>query len=334
MAVSQVTPLSTIDSAAVIQNFSRELRRRSIARDIYTNLRAKTILYNDGDRPSIPNGIYGTISAKDSSGANNITVSFKPPIQGNILRGTTVALGTEVAPQMKSGSLYRANYRFVIQDEPGYGESKLDAAPYNLYQEHVNDLGPHASAEEGLEIRMAYVETYGWNLMAGSTAAFCAAQWNRNFFVAGLRIDQQPVFHPNYNTYTQRIIDAVDTVSGGHGNFPQSAAQCLNCTVLDQLGIYGQRRHLMPLDGRRQFYLLTISDVQAVRFQDPQFVNTMGNRWVQVAQIRDEEVQNWYGLLGVYKSAAGFDIFVCVDERLPTLLFTGTAVVGPATTMR
>jgi hypothetical protein len=325
MAVSQVTSLTALTGgSSVITNYSKELRRKAVLRDIYTNLRAKEILY-EGQRMALPNGIYGTISPKDASGANNIRVTLKLPINANILRGNAVAVNTEVAPELRTGTLYRNNYRFVVQDEPGYGNDKLDAAPYSLYQTHVDDLGPHAGAEEGLEIRMALVETNGWNLMVGATAAVCPAQWNRNFFVAGLTIAQQPAFHPNYATYTNRLASAINQASGGNAQFAQTAAQMLNGIVMDQLGIYAIRRRMTPLtiDGRHAF-VLTISDVQAARFSNPTFTDTLGNRWQAAAAISEKE-QSWYGILGRWRSAVGCDIYVVVDERLPVLLPSGSA---------
>jgi len=325
MAVSQVTSLNTLTGgSSLITNYSRELRRKAVLRDIYTNLRAPEVIY-EGQRMAIPNGIYGTIAPKDSNGANSIRVTLKLPINANILRGATVALNTEVAPVLRTGTLYRNNYRFVVQDEPGYGIDKLDAEPYRLYQTHVDDLSPHAQAEEGLEVRMALVETYGWNLMAGATANVCPAQWNRNVFVAGRTVAQQPAFHPTWATYTNRIVSAMDQASGGNGQFAQTAAQMLSGLVMDQLAIFGLRRRLMPLSiNGRSAFVLTISDVQAARFSNPNFADTLGNRWQNAAGLSEKE-QNWYGVLGVWRSAVGVDIYVVHDERLPTLLPSGSA---------
>ena len=327
MALNQYTTLTTMSGgASVIRNFSRELRRRALPRDIYTNLRAKTILY-DGQRLDIPAGIYQPIAPKDSAGANSIRVTMKLPITGNILRGRTVALGTEIPPAVKTGTLYRAPYRFVIQDEPGYGGDKLDAEPYRLYQAHVDDLAPHAAAEEGLEIRMSLIETNGWNLMAGATANLCPAQWNRHAFVLGLNADAQPAFHPTYATYTNRIVGAMNTVSGGAGAFTQTQTQMLSGWAMDEMAIFALRRRIVPLPGKRPWYVLTISQVQAAYFSNPNFVDTLGDRWTAYARFAEtgDAAQNWYGILGKWMSAAGADIYVVLDERLATLLPSGTA---------
>ncbi len=328
MAVNQYTPLATLNPQAVITKYSTDLRRKAIPRDIYTNIQGEHIIY-EGQRLSIPNGIYTKISAKDQSGANNIRVIFKLPINNNILRGNAVAMGTEVAPVIRSGTLYRNNYRFVVQDTPGYGENKVDAAPYGLYEEHVRDLAPHARAEEGLEIRMSLVETFGWNLMAGSTQAVCPAQWNRNTFVVGCPLNQQPVFHPTWATYTNRIVASIDRAAGGDGlgssNLVQTAGQMLTGNTIDTIVRWAFRRRMQPLTiGGRSAYVLTVSQLGAARFSDPAFVDSLGNRWTAQNNL-NEKTQNWYGVLGKYMSAAEADVYFVVDERLPTLLPSGSA---------
>jgi len=317
--------MSTLSSQSVVVNYDKELRRNAILRDIYTNLRADPTVLNDDSRMAIPNGIYGTISSKSLAGANSVNVGLKMPLNGNILRGGAVAIGTEVAPVLRNGRIYRNNYRFVVQDEPGYGIDKLDAVPYDLYQEHVKDTGGHAAAEEGLEIRMAFLETYGWNLQAGATIALCPAQWNRNFFIAGLTVAQQPVFHPTWATYTNRIVSAMNTAAGGDGKFTSTESQMLKCTTMDQIAIFALRRKLFPLDGKRPYFVLTVSEVTAAFYSNPRFADTSGDRWQSVATMDGDKAQSWNGILGVFHSAVGVDIYVVVDERLPMLLPQGSA---------
>jgi hypothetical protein len=226
---------------------------------------------------------------------------------------------------MRGGSLFRNNYRFVVQDEPGYGVEKLDASYLQLYQEHVKDLGPHARAEEGLEIRMAHLETYGWNLMAGATVNVCPAQWCRHFFIAGRRVDQQPQFHPNYATYTNRIVGAMDAASGGRGQFTVTEDQMLKCTTLDQIAIFALRRRLFPLQGKRWYFVLTVSENTAAMFTNPRFTDSMGDRWQHAHQMTGDVAQTWSGIAGKFSSAVGYDIYVVVDERLPMLLPHGSS---------
>jgi len=329
MGVQNYNGLVTLNPQAVITKYSNDLRRQAILRDIYTNVRGEDIIYQ-GQRLSIPNGIYTKMKASDVSGANNVRVILKIPVNANILTANTVALGAEVAPVIRSGTLYRNNYRFVVQAPPGYGEHRLDAQPYGLYEEHVRDLAPHAAAEEGLEIRMALVETYGWNLRFGSTIAVCPQQFNRNFFVSGLSVNQQPVFHPTWQTYTNRICQAIDLAAGGDGlgssNWQQRVTEMLNGNTLDSLMRWALRRRMTPLtiDGRSAF-VLTISQLQAQRFSDPSVADSMGARWTAQNNLT-EHIQNWYGVIGKYVSATGADIYCVVDERLPTLWPTGSAL--------
>jgi hypothetical protein len=245
-------------------------------------------------------------------------------LDGNILRGNTVALGREVSPVVKSGDIFRANYRFVAQDEPGYGENRLDAEWYQLYNEHVRDLAPHGSAELGLEIRQALLETFGWNLWVKPQTT---ARWSRHFYVAGIqRIYDQPAFHPTLATHTNRIVNAMDTASGGTGAFPQTAAQMLSGKVMDDLARFAIWRKLWPLYiNGQQAYVLTISALQAARFSNPNFTDTLGDRWVPQNRFADDPAQRWVGIVGKWISAAGTTIYCVIDYRLPTLIPTGTA---------
>lgn len=326
MGVALTNQLANLDPNAVIRHYSKKLRRKAIANDIYVNLRGDNLIYQRGQQMNIPESFYTKVEAGVSAGSNSINVVMKMPINANILRGRAVALGTEVAPVIKSGLLWRNNYRFVVRAEPGYGEDKLDAQDYRLYQEHVNDLYPHAGSEEGLETRMAIVETFGWNLMAGSTLANCPASWNPNFYVIGCPMTQQPTYHPNGATYTNRIVTAIQTAAGGAAmNFRQTAGQMLTGNALDNICRWAFRRRLMPqtIEGRSA-YVLTISQLAAQRFTDPTFVDSLGHRWTQVDRILNEKVQNWYGLIGKYQGPNA-TVYIAIDDRLPTLLPTGTA---------
>lgn len=324
MGVALTNQLANLDAQAVITNYSKQLRRRAIANDIYTNLRGEDIIYKR-DQVPVPDMFYHKVEAQSLAGANNVRIVMKEPPNANILLGRAVALGTEVAPVIKTTTIYRNNYRIVFQAEPGYGEDKLDAAPYRLYQEHVNDLYPHAAAEEGLEIRMAAVETNGWNLMAGSTAAVCPARWNRNVYVCGCPLGSQPVYHPTLATYTNRIVAAMNTASGGTGAFRQTIRQMITGNELDNILRWAFRRRMKPMvKGSRNYYCLTVSQLGAQRFSDPRFVDSMGDRWVLQGQMSNKEVQNWNGVLGEFKGPNA-SIVVAVDDRLPILVPTGTA---------
>jgi hypothetical protein len=326
MGVRNYDSLESINSSLPVRKFSRKLRRRAILKDIYApgvGAAGEDIIFKRQEI-SIPNGIYTKISPEDTSGANNVRIALKMDMDGDILRGNTVALGREVRPEVKSGDIFRANYRFVAQDEPGYGENRLDAEWYQLYQEHVKDLAPHAEAELGLEIRQAFVETFGWNLWVKNT---CTPRWSRHFYVAGINsIYNQPNFHPDLATYTNRIVNAMNTASGGNGLFAQTAAQMLNGKVMDDLARYAILRKLWPLyvDGK-QAYILTISPLQAARFSNPRFTDTLGDRWASVSRFQNDTAQHWLGMLGKWVSAAGVTIYVVIDYRLPTLIPTGTS---------
>jgi hypothetical protein len=324
-SVTSVTALGTLDQNALITRYSQKLRRKMIASDLYVNLKAPEDVVYQRDNPiDIPDGVWFKMEAGVTAGANNIRVLMKMPINANVLTGRTVALGREVAPIVKSGALYRAPYRFVVQATPGYGPDKLDAEPWRLYEEHVTDLAPHGGAEEGLEIRQALVETHNhllWNF--ADTSAVCPAQFNRNVFVVGAEPSAQPLFHPNAATYTNRIVGLMDTVSGGNGRFEQTASQMLTCGVLDKILRWAWKR-VWPfmIDGRPSF-VLSVSQLQADYITNPNNVDSLGSRWIQTAQLA-EKVQNWYGIIGAYRAGNGATMYIVVDDRLPTLLPMGS----------
>ena len=152
-------------------------------------------------------------------------------------------------------------------------------------------------------------------------------RWSRHWYVAGIpSIYNQPAFHPNLATHTTRIVGAIDTASGGNGLFAQTQAQMLSAKVMDDLARFAVDRKLLPLmvDGKQAF-VLTISMLNAVRFTNPDFAGTLGNRWLSQAQMQGMTPQKWNGIIGVWTSSAGVNIYVVVDYRLPTLLPSGTA---------
>lgn len=323
--VSQYTSLSSKNADLVRTIFSGKLRRKAIPKDIYKDIRADRVIYKRQEL-QIPGDVIMPVTPEAQTTGTVLRVGLKLPINANIIRGNGVAMGTEVPPLVRSGSLYRNNYRFVVQDKPGYGEHRLDGEYMRLYESHVSDLAPHAAAEEGLEIRMSLVETFGWNLQAGSTATTCTAHWNPNVYVAGIDLRNQPDFHPNLTTYTNRIVSAMDTASGGNGAFAQTPAQMLSGKIMDDLARRAFAKRMWPLMiGGQQAFILTISQLQAARFSNSNFTDTLGARWIQYAQLTNPKVQSWNGLLGVWKSAVGADIYVVRDDRLPTLLPSGSA---------
>jgi|GEM_PF-2530215 len=328
MGVRNYTSLNTLSGGSlVVRKFSNTLRRRAIPKSIYANITGERIIYKRQEL-SMPSDVIVRLAPEEIGGANNVRVGLKMEVDANILRGNAVAMGTEIPPIVKNGTLYRNNYRIVFQDKPGYGEHKLDAEFYKLYETHAKDLAPHAAAEEDLEIHMGLIETYGWNLMAGSTQNVCPAQWNRHCYVANGATDifHQPQFHPNWATYTNRIVSAMDTASGGTGTFPQTAAQMLSGRVMDDLVRFAFLRRLWPLSIEgNQAFVLTISQLQAARFTNPRFIDTLGSRYTRVDDIKDHKVQNWYGIQGKWESAAGATIYIVRDDRLATLIPSGTA---------
>jgi len=145
----------------------------------------------------------------------------------------------------------------------------------------------------------------------------------------GCPITQQPTFNPTWATYTNSIVQSIDIAAGGDGTgssgFVQTNAQMISGNGLDTALRWAHRRRMIPLEIEgRSAYVLTISMLQAQRFSDPAFNDSMGSRWVQYNQL-SSTVQKWYGIIGKWQSAVGADIYIVVDDRLPTLLPSGSA---------
>ena len=127
MGVANYTSLNTLSGGSlVVRKFSKTLRRRAIPKSIYANITGERIIYKRQELP-MPTDVITRLTPEEIGGANNVRIGLKMEVNANVLRGNAVAMGTEIVPIVKSGTLYRNNYRIVFQDKPGYGEHRLDA---------------------------------------------------------------------------------------------------------------------------------------------------------------------------------------------------------------
>ena len=81
----------------------------------------------------------------------------------------------------------------------------------------------------------------------------------------------------------------------------------------------------MPLeiDGNDAF-ILTMSALNASVFGDPTVSNSHGDIWTDSNRL-SETVQNWYGVIGKFKSTIGCDIYVVTDPKTPSVLPGGSS---------
>ena len=312
--------LGQLPAQSQINGYNKMLRMRARLKDIYVNLDG---LFKRTEQ-EIPNAIYMRIDEGVTRGTNNITVTMKLPLTGAVVPGNGRLTGTEEQPNTKAATIYRNNYKKAVVVED-YGTRNLDQVDYGLYKQHIKDLGTWSQQYEGLEIRQAYVERYGFSLRFGDTAAQCVPEWNPNIYVAGATDANQPVYDNNLATYTNNIVNSI--LSAGGGALTPTAAQTATFRMFNKIAINALDRKLFPLDiAGEDAYILTVSELQASIINDATYNATggWGAQWYAINRL-PEKVQNWYGILGAFKAPSGCTIYVTVDPKLPTLLPTGSA---------
>jgi hypothetical protein len=318
MGIGVLAP-TALDANSLRVGFDKSLRMKSVPEDIYTALSG---LYKaQSESRSIPNAIYMTIEAEALAGSNSAVVTMKKPLTGAGVFGNAVAIGNEERPITKSLRMYRNNCRKVITT-PGYGIRKLDADYLKLYPQHIEDLSVWNKEEEGLEIRMAFLQTWGYSLTFGDTAAICAQNWNPNIFVCGLPMRScSPVYSANVATYTTNIVNTV--IAAGGGSILPTIGQTLNQPNLSNLSNFALERRIEPLNiaglpGGKGF-VVTISERQAAYISDPAWSQRNPGSLIRRDQL-PEKTANWPGVIGSYK-----DLLLVIDVRQPTLVPTGSS---------
>ena len=316
MGIGVLAP-TALPSKSMITGYDKKLRMRSMLEDIYGKLSG---LYNT-EKQSMPNAIYMEVDAKSQEGTTAV-VTMKKPLTGAAVFGNNVAIGNEERPITKAMTIYRNNCRKVITT-PGYGVRALDAEPYKLYEQHIDDLSDWNKEEEGLEVRQAMLETFGETLIYGDTAAVCTRNFNPNIFVCGLSLrSASPAFSATVATYTTNIVNKI--VDAGGGSIVPTVGQTLNQPNLSNISNFAMSRRITPLTipglPGGKGYVLTISELQATYIGDPAWSQrNLGSLYKQANDL-PAEVMKWPGVLGSYK-----DLLLVVDPRQPTLNPTGSS---------
>lgn len=317
MGIGVLAP-TALDTNSVRVGYNKKLQIKSLPEDIYTALSGLTKAEAD---TMIPSAIYLTVEAEALNGSNSAVVTMKKPLTGAGVFGNTVAIGNEERPVTKSFRVYRNNCRKVITT-PGYGTTKLDADYLGLYPKHIDDLSTWNKEQEGLEIRQAFLETWGYSLTFGDTAATCVQNWNPNIFVCGLPIRScSPAYSSNTATYTTNIVTSV--IAAGGGSILPTIGQTLNQPNLSNLSNFALERRITPLPiaglPGGKGYVLTVSERQAAFISDPAWSQRNLGSLIRRDQL-PEKTANWPGVIGAYK-----DILIVIDVRQPTLNPTGSS---------
>lgn len=314
--MNTIVAMNRLPTPSQIVGFDRELRTRAHLRDIYVN---QPGLYTRTGQP-VPNAIYTDI-AEANKGSVQTTVTMMLDQTADPILGED-RVGNEEAPVTKNATVYRNNWSHAIREDT-YGARHLEQIDYGLYDKHKKGLALYAQQYEGLMIRQAGLQVRAENLWVGDTATQCPAGWNPNIFVQGASDADQPQYDPDLSTYSNRIVHGM---MAGTGSLTPTNAQAMTYRMMNKLANWALDRKIMPLDiGGNDAFILTISELNAAIFSDPTFAsNTGGAVWTAVAQL-SEKIQNWYNVLGCFKSAAGVDIYIVVDHKSPTLIPGGTS---------
>ena len=311
--------LNQLEAAALITGYNKNLQARAHLKDLYVNL---TGLFKRTEK-EVPNAIYMKMEDQATAGANNTRITMRLPLQGLPVLGNNRLTGTEEAPTTKSATVYRNNYKKAVRVED-YGVRKLDQDAYNLYREHIDALGLWAQQYKGLDIRSSYVQTCGMTLWYGDTINQCVPFWHPHIYVQGASEGQQPAYSPSLATYTNNIVNSM--IAAGGGSLNPTTSQTMDFRMMNKLLLRALEEKIWPLQiAGQDAYILAISPHQAALFSDPTWTDVNGGAlWYQVNRL-NQQVQNWYGILGMYKSPVGADLYIVVDHKCPTLLPGGTA---------
>ena len=314
-----VAPPTALEVQSRVVGYDKRLRMKALVTDIWSKLSG---IYNP-ERQSLPDAIKMMVGANVLSDSLEAVITMKLKLRAGGVLGNNFAIGTEERPVTKAFKIYCNNLRKVV-DTPGYGRRNIEAKPYGLYEQHVEDLGDWNKEMEGLEIRQTVVERYGETLIYGDTAATCVRNWNPNIFICGRGShyrNAQPAYSTNRNTYTQNIVAGV--IAAGGGSLTPTNTQVLNQVNASHLQNMAIAQRITPisipgLPGGKG-YVVLISELQAMYFGDPAWANrNFGDLWRDIGRQNDL-VMKWPGVIGSWKKL----LFV-EDPRMPTLIPTGT----------
>jgi len=314
---SEISGLGQLPAASRLTAYDKKIQTRATLKDVYVN---HTGLFSRNDQ-SIPDGIYTTVDQMSNSSANKINITMKLPLTGSVVTGNDRLLGNEVSPSTKSGTLYRNNYKYAVRTET-YNTRKLDQDYIGLYDMHVKDLGVHAAQFEGKQIRQAILKRYPNDMIAGDLLGDISQAWNPHVYVQGATDINQPDYDSTNQDNINNIVTAIESVSG---SFIQNQAGAANFRMINRIALRALDKKIMPLtlEGN-DAYVLTVSPLSATMYTDPTLSASAGGVWTDANRL-SEKVQNWYGILGKFKTTIGVDIYITVDPKCPTVMPGGSA---------
>jgi hypothetical protein len=315
---SEISGVEQLPAASRMTGYDKKLQMRATLKDVFVNLPG--LFSRDGQ--SIPNGMYMKLDQTSNSSANKINITMKLPLTGSVITGNSRLLGNEVSPETKSGTIYRNNYKYAVRTET-YNTRKLDQQYLGVFDQHVKDLGTHSMQHKGKQIRQALLKRYPNDMIAGDLLSEGISQlWNPHVFVQGASDANQPDYDSTNQDYINNIVTAIESVSG---SFAPSQAGSANFRMLNKIALRALDKKLMPLDIEgNDAFVLTVSPLSAAMYTDPTLSDSHGAVWTSFNRLSDK-VQNWYGIIGKFKTSIGCDIYVTVDPKCPTVMPGGSA---------
>ena len=304
---------------SIIRGYDKKLRMKAILDDIYETLSGMYVL---DKKEGPPDAIRMKIDAKAKADSNNITVTMVLRLQGSGVYDPNVAIGTEARPVTRSFVLRRNIVRKTVTT-PGYGIEDLDANPYGLYKNWVNQLAIWNKEHHGWSIRQALLEQFGETLVHGRTLGNSARNWSPQFLVAGLgRINMRVNYNVDRAAFSTSIINRI--LLSGAGSMNPLVTQTLNMPNLSNANNLALERRIEQLKipglpGGRG-WVLTHSELQGTYLGDTAWsARNLGSAWSNVTEL-NEEVQKWPGVMGSFKN-----FLLCQDVRQPTIRVEGTS---------
>lgn len=314
---SEIAGLNQLPAASRLTGYDKKIQMRATLKDIYVNLPG---LFSRNEQ-SIPNGIYMKVDMMSNASANKINITMKLPLTGSVVPGNDRLLGNEVAPSTKSGTIYRNNYKYAVRTE-NYNTRKLDQQYLGLYDQHVKDLGTHSMQFQGKQIRQALLKRYPNDMIAGDLLGEISQAWNPHVFVQGATDLNQPDYDSTNQDFINNIVTSIESVSG---SFAQNQAGAANFRMLNKIALRALDKKIMPLQVEgNDAYILTLSPLSASIYTDPVLAGSHGAVWTSFNRLSDN-VQNWYGVIGKFKTSIGCDIYIVVDPKCATVMPGGSA---------
>ena len=302
-----------LDPELQIEIFLTDLKKEALPQEVFDKLSDDYVYSVGEDAPALPNAIYLKLDAKADEGR-----TVKVPMVKDLYEAPT--LGANGDQRLNEEDITTKFFKMQYTDishattNQAYGIYARDKFPYKLFEQRVPLLGRYFKQYFGKMRRQALLEGASENL--ATAPHFLNPSWSPNWYIPGLSNAQQPVYNASYATWTQTLVNALNTAGTG----TNAAASVRFFQRLEEwASTESLIRRIMFEDGT-EGYLFFIPSPQATWLKHPTQVGALGPIW-RDAQAFSQEIRFMYpGFLG----QLGCIRFI-EDPRYPTLTVGGTA---------